>query len=157
MVTFARVTDTFKVKHDIQEIAGYTQHQSPEKKMAHLVPRRHVELRIVCLVMFSHSHLVLRCGRPLYLVHSPTIPIFRANLSYLHVYEWKGEEKVKQAHHTSVPSNCDIFMVLSITTAIMPWWKSPDLSPKRLILMYTVKPVRNDRLYNKIYCQWFIQ
>ena len=28
------------------------------------------------------------------------------NLSYIHVYEWEGGQKVEQAHHTSVPSDC---------------------------------------------------
>ena len=28
------------------------------------------------------------------------------SLSCIHVYEWEGEQKVKQAHHTSVPSDC---------------------------------------------------
>ena len=31
------------------------------------------------------------------------------NLSYIHVYEWEGGEEVKQAHHSSVPSDCDKF------------------------------------------------
>ena len=27
------------------------------------------------------------------------------NLSYIHVYEWEGGQNVKQAHHTSAPSD----------------------------------------------------
>ena len=28
------------------------------------------------------------------------------SLSYIHVYKWEDGQKVKQAHHTSVPSDC---------------------------------------------------
>ena len=28
------------------------------------------------------------------------------NLTYVHVFEWEGRQKVKQVHHTSVPSDC---------------------------------------------------
>ena len=46
----------------------------------------------------SQSLGTVRCG------HAILLPIFRAKLSCIH--EWEGRQKIKQAHHTSVASDC---------------------------------------------------
>ena len=62
----------------------------------------------------AHSHTV-RCGFILLIF----LPVFRANLSYLH--KWReGRQKIKQAHHTSVPSDCG----LAVSFVITYQWRS---------------------------------
>ena len=65
-----------------------------------------------CTPLMAQSLGTVRCG------HAPFIlfillPIYRANLSYIH--EWEGRQKIKQAQHISVPSDCDSWPRLSNT------------------------------------------
>ena len=53
----------------------------------------------------------VRCGHATFILFI-LLPIFRAKLSYIH--EWEGRQKIKQAHHTSVPSDC-------APTTMPPW------------------------------------
>ena len=54
----------------------------------------------------KHSHLVLFDGVTRPLSCSLSSLLFRDNLSYIHVYEREGGQRVKQGHHTSVPRDC---------------------------------------------------
>ena len=50
----------------------------------------------------------VRCGHAPYILFIllPTTMYIWGHLSYIH--EWEGRQKIKQAHHTSVPSDCGI-------------------------------------------------
>ena len=64
----------------------------------------------------AHSHTV-RCGYAPFILLI-FLPVFRANLSYLH--EWEDRQKIKQAHHTTVPSDCG----LAVSFVITYQWRS---------------------------------
>ena len=57
------------------------------------------------LVDPQHSHLALFDVVTPPFVLFILLPIFRANCLYIH--EWESRQIIKQAHHTSVPSDCD--------------------------------------------------
>ena len=53
----------------------------------------------------AHEIFCFICGRSPRGHHMHVAEL--GNLCYIHVYEWDGGQKVKQVHHTSVPSDCE--------------------------------------------------